>query len=74
MGVKHKPGQKSLKTDDGPQHTVLASSCNLAGIKGEYASYKSCVQRDLNFIIGKNNPGVGSFNIKDHLSIGISKI
>lgn len=60
-----------MKTDEGPKHLVLASACNLAGIKGEYASYKSGTKRELNIVIGKNNPGVGQFNIKDHLSIGI---
>jgi hypothetical protein len=40
----------------------------------ELASYKSTTERDLKHIVGKDNPGVGAFNIKDHLSIGVQKI
>lgn len=71
VGVMHKPGEKTMKTDEGPKHFVVSSACNINGIKGELASYKSTTARELNIVIGKNNPGVGAFNIKDHLSIGV---
>lgn len=71
VGAKHKPGQKSLRVDDGPQHTVVASCCNKS-TKGEaFASYKSTTERKLDIVIGKNNPGVGQFNLLDHMSIGV---
>lgn len=72
MGVKHKPGQKSLKTEAAENHKVIKSVCNEhVGVSNEFASFKSHTRRDLNHIIGENNPGVGQFNIKDHKSIGV---
>ena len=35
--------------------------------------YKSCTDRDLKFVTNKN-PGVGDYNMKDHLTIGVNKI
>ena len=71
VGVMHKPGTKTLVIDEGPKHTVISSCVNINSIKGELASYKSTTKRELDIVIGKNNPGVGAFNIKDHLSIGV---
>lgn len=74
VGVKHKPGKRSLKTKDGPKHTVIKSSVNSIGLKGENGCFKSTTKRELDHLIGKDNPGVGQFNIKDHQSIGVQKI
>jgi len=38
------------------------------------ASYMSTTDRDLKNIVGKNNPGVGDYELKDHKSIGVKKI
>lgn len=74
VGAKHKPGEKSLRVGEGPQHTVVASCCNKEGKAQVLASYKSTTERKLDIVIGKNNPGVGQFNILDHMSIGVQKI
>ena len=38
------------------------------------ASYVSSTDRDLKIIVGKDNPGVGDYEMNDHKSIGIKKI
>lgn len=39
------------------------------------ASYKSGQNRNLDAqLVGKDNPGVGAYNIKEHLSFGNQKI
>lgn len=47
VGAMHKPGQKTMKVDEGPKHFVVSSACNINGIKGELASYKSATVREL---------------------------
>ena len=74
VGVKHKPGKKSLKVIEGPQHLVIPSVVNKPGLQGEQASFRSQTQREIVNLLGKDTPGVGHFNIKDHLSIGVQKI
>jgi hypothetical protein len=70
----HEPGKKSLKVKDGPKHKIVQSVVNKVGQKGENSFFKSNTRRELDHIIGKDNPGVGQFNIKDHMSIGVQKI
>jgi len=50
---------------------VIPSVVNKPGLLGEHASFKSQTQREIKTLAGKDTPGVGSFNIKDHLSIGV---
>ena len=53
---------------------MIPSCVNKPGKTEVLASYKSATERKLDIVIGKNNPGVGQFNILDHMSIGVQKI
>jgi len=36
------------------------------------ASYQSATERDLKFIVGKDNPGIGAYTIGENKAIGTS--
>ena len=54
----------------GPATYNLHSACQVKNPKIKMASYQSSTERDLKHIVGKDNPGVGAYNIHENKSIG----
>ena len=53
----------------GPGQYKQADSCQVKNKGHEHHGYKSRTTRDLKFVTNKN-PGVGDYNLKDHLATG----
>ena len=59
----------------GPAAYKLQDACQVRNPKIKLASYASMSERDLKHIVGKENPGVGAYNVGDNTAIsgGIGK-
>lgn len=54
----------------GPAAYSLPDSCQVRNSKIKMASYQSSTERDLKNIIGKDNPGIGAYDIGQNTAIG----
>ena len=57
----------------GPGQYKSAESCQIRQKGHNTAGYKSAVDRELKLVTNKH-PGVGDYNMRDHLTIGVQKI
>ena len=53
----------------GPAAYRLPDSCQVRNSKIKMASYQSSTERDLKHIIGRDNPGVGAYNVGENLAM-----
>ena len=53
----------------------MPESCQIRNPKLQMASYKSGVNRDVKYMLnGKDNPGVGNYNVNEFKSFGVNKL
>lgn len=74
FGVKVKRFGKSDTLPPGPGQYKAQDSCVVQDLVPVAAAFKSKTARELELVIGKDNPGVAKYNLTDHLSIGVKKI
>jgi len=72
FAVKAKRFDKDETISPGPAAYKLPDSCQVRNPQIKLASYSSGTERDLNFIVGKLNPGVGAYNTGEQKAIGTS--
>ena len=53
----------------GPATYSLPDSCQVKNPKNKIASYQSSTERELKHIVGKDNPGVGAYNVGENLAM-----
>lgn len=70
FAVKAKRFDKDDTISPGPAAYKLPDSCQVRNPTIKMASYQSATERDLKFIIGKENPGIGAYNIGEEKAIG----
>lgn len=73
FGVNTKRFTKDDTLPPGPGQYKQPDSCQIRNKGHNHYGYKSTTDRDLKFVTNKN-PGVGDYNMKDHLTIGVQKI
>ena len=70
FAVKAKRFDGDETASPGPAAYSLPDSCQVRNPSIKMASYQSATERDLKFIIGKDNPGVGGYSIGEDKAIG----
>ena len=53
----------------GPAAYKLPDSCQVKSPKQKLASYQSTTERDLKHIVGKDNPGVGAYQVGENTAL-----
>ena len=76
FGIKTKRFGKDDTISPGPGMYKLPDSCQVKNPKNDIASYKSGTDSHVEGvkIIGKNNPGVGAYNVNEFKSFGHQKL
>ena len=72
--MKAKRFDKDETISPGPAAYKLPDSCQVKNPQIKMASYRSEADRDLNFIVGKDNPGVGQYNTGEQKAIGTTML
>ena len=68
--MKARRFDKDETISPGPAAYKLPDSCQVRNPSIKVASYVSATERDLKFIVGKDNPGIGAYSIGDQAAIG----
>lgn len=72
FAVKAKRFDKDETISPGPAAYKLPDACQVRNPATKLASYQSATERDLKFIVGKDNPGIGAYSIGENKAIGSS--
>lgn len=70
FAVKSKRFDKDNTISPGPAAYQMHDACQVRNPKMLQASYLSSTSRDLKFIVGKDNPGIGAYSIAENTAIG----